>query len=212
MTLNKCIDYVVLRNFGSFPYEYDLTEHGDIDFLVSDLEEAAHVLNARKVFPESYRVHYSINVNGSSVPIDLRSLDDEYYDPYWSRDILQSRVFNCGFFIPNDEQHFYSLLYHALIHKKILSEDYNATLKSLAGNIGLDTYSSEEALEILNKFMRDKNYLYTRPEDQSVYFSWDKIKLIDQASYLFQIEARFLRQDTSGREARTKREHAYKHM
>lgn len=210
MTLNKCVDYVVLRNFGALPYGYDLTNHGDIDFLVSDLEEAAHVLNAQKIFLESYRVHYSINVNGSSVPIDLRSLDDEYYDPYWSRDILQSRVFSSGFFIPNEEQHFYSLLYHALIHKKFLSNDYNSTLQSLAGNIGLDSYSSREALEILNKFMTEKNYLYTRPEDQSVYFAWHKIKLIDQASYLFQIEARFLRQAILGREAKTKREHEYK--
>ena len=50
--------------------------------------------------------------------------------------MLANRVFYNGFYILSKKNHFYALLYHALIHKNTIKEDYIAQLKCL----GYDMY------------------------------------------------------------------------
>jgi len=188
VTMNYTSKYIVMRNFDSFPKNYDLSVHGDIDFLVSDLDETVHVLNAKKVFAEPYRVHYLVNIAGEMIPVDIRSINDNYYDPYWSEELLNTRVKKNGFFIPNQVNHFYSLLYHALIHKPAISSDYKKKFLELSNNLKIQNYSEERLFDLLNSFMEEKAYQYTRPIDLSVYFSWTKVQRTDQAAYFAKTE------------------------
>jgi hypothetical protein len=195
-TLNRTCKYVVLRNFDSFPNDYNLKVHGDIDFLCSNLDAAINILNAKKIYREPHRVHFSISINNETVPIDIRTLDDDYYDPYWSRDILQSRVKRNGFFIPSDEQHFYSLAYHALIHKREISQDYLEKFTKLSSKCGLPDYKQQKLITLLQSFMEKNDYLFVRPKDLSVYFAWNKISHIDQAQYFSKVEKTLLDQNS----------------
>ena len=182
-TLNRTLDsYVVLRNFEGFPESYRLDIHGDIDFLVSNVDEAAYMLNASRVFPQDYRVHYFLNINNQIVPIDLRYIDDHYHDPYWSRKILLERVLENGFYVPDTENYFYSLLYHALIHKPEVASDYEEKLANLAAASRIEGYSPNTRLELLKRYMSEKGYNFFRPKDHSVYFAWDRVERIDKAT------------------------------
>jgi hypothetical protein len=158
------IEYVVLRNFDGMPENYYSESHGDIDLLVNcDPKEVAFVINASPVFKQKYRVHYKVNIDNESIRFDIRHVGDNYYDKHWEKTILKNRIFKGSFFIPCTEDLKYSLLYHALIHKKNIANDYNLKLSKMG--FTLDNYKDD-----LQKFMEIKGYEIVEPKDLSVYF------------------------------------------
>jgi len=172
--LNQCTRTVVLRNFEAMPDEYTLAGHGDIDLLCEDPVMAAYVLGGERAFPDARRVHYYVKLGGERVPFDLRSPDDRYMEPEWSRAILQDRVLREGvFFTPPPNDYFFSLLYHAMIHKRRVSDDYLDRLIALAPGIGVSTEAVIDPAarsELMNGFMRARGYRYCSPVDPTVNF------------------------------------------
>src|SRR5690606_12360226 len=78
-------------------------------------------------------------------------------------------------YVPNDKNHFYSLMYHAFIHKPDLSEDYILKLIEISSKVGLN-YSKKSFVEFkvlddLNNFMLIHAYDYVEPLDLSVFFN-----------------------------------------
>ncbi|MBX3390063.1 MAG: hypothetical protein KF691_11505 [Phycisphaeraceae bacterium] len=171
--LDLCTRFVVLRNFESMPDRYTLEGHGDIDLLCEKPAKAAYVLDAERAFPDPRRMHYFVSVNKQRVPFDLRTPEDRYMEPEWSRAILRDRVGRDGFFVPTPNDYFYSLLYHAMIHKRRVSEDYLDRLSLLAPEVGVapaDVIDADRRAHLLNEFMRSKGYRYCSPVDTSVNF------------------------------------------
>lgn len=164
-TLNILVNYVVLRNFKGLPDKFDFRTHGDIDIL-TDMEarEVAYILGAKPVFKEKYRSHYKVNVENSTIRLDIRTTSDQYYCKSWSEDILKTRIYNNGIYIPNMENHLQSLIYHALVHKKNIPEDYQIFFKSK--NIALFDLKNN-----LNNFMKKNNYVFCEPKDLSVHYN-----------------------------------------
>ncbi|HID97393.1 MAG TPA: glycosyltransferase [Thermodesulfobacteriaceae bacterium] len=180
--LDHTIPYVILRNFDALPEQWRSETHGDIDFLVTDLDGAVYIFNAEKIFQDHYRVHFRISINGRHVPIDLRYVGDNYYDEKWQKGILNSRRKFRNFYVPSQTDHFYSLLYHALVHKAAIAEDYSVRLHALAKHIGLNTgadvfYSIRAAFDILNTFLKENSYEIVKPDDLSVYFNVSAVML-----------------------------------
>ena len=171
--LNASTEYVVLRNFESFPDSYISKEHGDIDMLVENLNLIVYLTEAKKVFNKKNRVHYTIKIKGEDVPFDFRYVGDGYYDEEWEKEILATKELNKGiFYSPNKANLFYSLLYHALIHKQKLSADYINKIALLAKQIDVELNSvinDKDSLMILDKLMNHHGYKYTVPIDNSVY-------------------------------------------
>ena len=172
--MNETLPYVVLRNFEKLPNEYISNEHGDIDLLVKDLNQTIYKTNAIKVHKDTNRVHYKINIAGKYVYFDFRSVGDNYYDENWQINILKNRRKSAGgFYIPSNEDHFYSLIYHALIHKKNISDDYPLKIKNIFKT--LINYNETECnftsyLKLLEKFLIFNGYTIVEPKDKSVYF------------------------------------------
>ena len=165
--LNSTTEYVILRNFESIPEQFNSPEHNDIDFLVSDYEEVRMILNAKPLTSSPYRVLNEVEINGILTPIDLRYIGDGYYDEKWESSILNSRIMdNKGFYKPNKENYFYSLLYHALIHKTNMSKDYKSKLNLLSEKLGINNFNRST----LDRFMNTNNYAYSLPIDKSVKF------------------------------------------
>jgi hypothetical protein len=175
--LNNSIEYVVLRNFDCLPDDYNVEGHGDIDLLVENLSYMIYLTGAKAVYPKrKYRCHYTIAINNELVPFDFRYVEDNYYDVKWELDILKTRELKKGtFYAPNNENLFYSLLYHALIHKPKVGEDYKNTLDNLKSLVPNTDYTKNETdtgfLNVLTKFMERMKYNYVVPTDTSVYFN-----------------------------------------
>ena len=180
--------YCVLRNFDDFPKLDE--EHPDIDLLVTNREEAALLLNAVKVH-DTPRVQYKTVINGVTVYLDLREVGDGYFDCKWQSRLLEDRQ-RCtekGFFIPSETNHFFSLLYHAIVHKGGVSIEYQSKLEQLAKSgkvLGVCfahsewIWNDEEALkELLGTYMKQYIYQTVQPEDPTVgFFRLDYISSI----------------------------------
>ncbi|ASR48621.1 hypothetical protein B4V02_18965 [Paenibacillus kribbensis] len=176
--LNWTTEYVVLRNFECLPNQYHLELHGDIDLLVKDAVEVSFITNATKVFLEEYRVHYQINIAGKTVLFDFRYIGDNYYCNDWEMSILRNKeLSHKGFFIPNQEDYFFSLIYHAFIHKPTIAQDYIERLIAMANQLNIEHFSyqtltnNKELKLFLDAYMSKKGYHYSVPNDLSVFFN-----------------------------------------
>ena len=170
--LNSTLDYVILRNFENFPDT--VKDHDDIDFLVRDLDKAIYITNASKVFHQIDRVHYKIKVANKDIFVDFRFLGDDYYDYNWQNNILINKVLtNNNFYRPTDENYFYSLIYHVLIHKTFIAPDYYNKLTNIykkLPNFDEKKCNFDNYLFLLESFFEKKNYFYKKPKDPSVFF------------------------------------------
>ena len=181
--LNNTIRYVVMRNHECIPHQYTVEGHGDIDLLCDNKNWMAYLTAARPVFEESYRVYHIIYIGGVEVPFDFRYIGDNYYDKPWEEDILQTRVLTRNlFYTPNSENQYYSLLYHAYIQKWQIKEDYLPKLKMYAEAIGqLFNSDSSTTIHQLDTFLRAHHYEYIKPNDLSVVYNIDKLKMSSYA-------------------------------
>jgi len=165
--INANLCYVVLRNFEDLPDHLDLSRHGDIDFLVDDRFRAKLVMDAKPLTNDPTRVHYEILVNDQAYRVDLRHVGDGYLDHSWEHHILRNReISKRGFFRPSDEDYYFSLLYHALFHKKEISDEYLKRLQRMAKDLRHPTPSEPILLEFMDKML----YRVLEPVDRSVYF------------------------------------------
>jgi hypothetical protein len=168
--LNVTSNYIILRNFECFPDQYTMEEHGDIDFLSDKPIDLAYILNGKKVYNQSFRRHYVTKIAGEDVYFDVRGIDDGYYDKEWANRILKSKEFIKNlFYVPGNNNLYYSMLYHALIHKKELSVDYFKRLNEL--NLNVEEFGFEEFVRQLKGYMADNNISFVEPKDLTVYYN-----------------------------------------
>jgi len=173
--LDQSIDYVILRNFECIPEAYHLELHGDIDLLTNNYTDMVYITNAKKVFNKPYRVHHHVTIASEQIPFDFRFVGDNYYDKQWQEDILRRKVrAEGGFWRPSEQDYFYSLLYHAAIHKKQIAQDYQERLSQMAADLGLPlnevSFRNPQTVQkVLTDFLRKHHYALTEPEDLSVH-------------------------------------------
>jgi predicted Ser/Thr protein kinase len=176
------LDYVVLRNFD------DLVENranpiSDIDILVNDFYLFKRVSGAigykhkrnRKSGPAheygGYKVAAHISISGHEIAVDIRFVGDDYYCKKWEKDMLASPVRLGGILVPGSVNLFYSLLYHALVHKRSVSHQYRQILSRLASTIGHEgelAQSDELLWTWLDEFIKSNGYEYVRPKELSI--------------------------------------------
>ncbi|WP_375239538.1 hypothetical protein [Aurantibacter sp.] len=188
--LNNSINYVVLRNFECLPNEYNVEGHGDIDVLVENENFMAYLTGAKNMSPKkSYRCNYEININNEQVPFDFRFLGDNYYDVAWEKNILETKeLAKDTFYVPNQENHFFSLLYHAVIHKRSIGKDYIKKLNSINDSFipNFKNIKSEKEYSLaLAKYLEDASYNFTTPIDKTVYFNEKNICYSDYGEHSY---------------------------
>lgn len=172
--LNSSCDYVVLRGLED--------KGGDIDLLVEDFKKVQYLLNAKKIHKQTHRCQVKTKVANSEALFDLRSVGDNYYCEKWEEDILKNRIYDeRGYFTPNKQDLFYSLIYHSLFHKKTLSNKYNETLKKLSVEINApnaEKYENPYDLYtlLLQDYMEKNDYFVSAPLDKKVKFNTTNIE------------------------------------
>lgn len=159
--------YVILRNYEEIDADnFYSSGHADIDFLTSNSRQFATIIGAVPRFTENDGIHYKVTIAGTEVVIDARSVGDGYYDTNWEREILSQRELKDNrFYIVDTQNYYYSLVYHAILQKKLLASDYLVRLNSMAESLNLQATTEQEHLKMLELFMREKGYFYTIPYD-----------------------------------------------
>lgn len=166
--LNATVNYVVLRNFENFPDDLISSDHVDVDLLTDEKFQMPFILNMEKENDENIGYKPVIKINNKKIKFDIKHIEDGYYDKKWSKNILKNKVMiDKGFFVPSDEDYFYSLLYHMLIHKNKIRKDYcdrlfniiPNTLKHEFTRADFDDFKKLDG--ILNQFMKKHGYRKT---------------------------------------------------
>lgn len=186
---NTCLNYVVLRNFEKITGKFG-REHKDIDVLTDNLNLVVNLSGYYRIFDSKKRAHYVVEIGGEAVYFDFRQVGDNYFDKKWQKDVLNNRVLENGLYIPKKEDYFYTLLYHALIHKPKISDEYLTKLSNLAeyiktGVVAADLNSSESCADTLFSYMEKHKYDILRPNDPSVFYNEKYKEAMDAEKKLF---------------------------
>ena len=100
------------------------------------------------------------------MPFDLRHVGDNYFDISMQRSILNDRVPYKNFFVPSPEHLLYSMLYHALVHKPVISNTY----KTYFEQNGVWRKDREEIEAQLMVYLEKNNFRIVPPHDHQVGF------------------------------------------
>lgn len=172
--LNGQCNYLIMRNYEDILLlGQPGKEHEDIDFLCDDCRRMVELMDARPGRRYEYGrpgfyedgIRYVISLGGRETFVDIRHVGDNYYDPAWEKEMLENKRWKEeGFFVMNEADYFYSLIYHAILQKKSLSEDYRKRLAEMASALDFLAETEEDFLGLLIKEMKEKGYRFCYPE------------------------------------------------
>ena len=155
--LNETLNYVILRSFENIPEKFS---HHDIDILTDDVKNMSNIINENSHSDGKA----SVKIGNKKILLDFRYQEGHHYDENWSRDILKRRIFHKkGFYVPCNEDYFYSLLFHTITQKHI-RDDYKEILKKLTTVIQIDQNMHlilndfNAAEKFSNKYMKKMGY------------------------------------------------------
>ncbi|MCK8043306.1 hypothetical protein MSG37_00265 [Shewanella sp. 1CM18E] len=172
--LNNTLEYCVLRNFEGFFDNMTSEDHLDIDIMARNYEEAQLILNGRELYPFSKRVANEVIVSGERVNFDIRTIGDGYMDSEFSEKLISSRyLFENIYFRPENKIYFYSLLYHALVHKERIAADYENRFEVMANNLAISGIKEQnDKLSLLKSYMGENCFEFVEPNDLSVFYNF----------------------------------------
>jgi hypothetical protein len=181
-TLNSCpkLEWMVMRNYEQMPNNLLIDEHLDIDLLVNDYFLVKNILDADSAtdhFHNSHKDAYDdggnrilnyVYINNSKVLFDFRFIGDNYYDIQFQKDMMASRIPFHNLYIPDKTYHLFSLIYHAIIHKRAISNTYTSIFISY----GIEPQDINKPFlkAVLDPFMKRHNYRYVKPEPSVGFF------------------------------------------
>lgn len=169
---NEECDWLVLRSFEYLPnslFENDK----DVDVLCRDIERFVHIMGLTK------RANgigaYQVVISGKMVPFDVRFLGDNYYDKLWQHNMLESKIYTSnGVPRMNNENYFYSLIYHSKIQEIEVKEGYKERFLVLAKALNINDFklssvnNDKYVASLLSHFMEENNYFYVEPLDKYI--------------------------------------------
>ena len=112
--MNNTERYVIIRDFDDALYKAVGNSALDIDVLTEDKRELAYTLGCDIKDDNSNLVVF---VNNEEVLIDAKDYSDNYYDNKMIEKMIDNRVLLNHYYVLEETYHYYSLLYHAILHK-----------------------------------------------------------------------------------------------
>lgn len=169
--LNYNTTYVLLRGKDSLG---DVSGgNGDIDILTTNRLEFFKLCNAnwRKIRRTS-SPSCTILIANDEITFDVIEVGDNYFGREWEQAILNKRILDENVFILDEENAFFTLLYHCLINKMNFPQKYLGEIQLLSSlNLhnpqNLDLSNEEDLLDVLGEYMFYYNYLFYRNKKKS---------------------------------------------
>ena len=186
-SLNSNVKYAVLRNFEDLSLEISSSLHPDIDLLCEDAKELIEAARSEHRGKKSrHPAHQKIMIRNKVIAVDVRSTGDGYYDARWEKAMLDTRILRDGMYVLENREYFYSLLYHVLIQKAEVSEEYFNRLIKMAEDCVISV-DKNSFLPCLESYMRENGYYYTYPASCATNFFVDKVdnSLIEKNPYKY---------------------------
>lgn len=173
--LNDNCKYLVLRNWDNiFMDSINTDGHEDIDIMCYSLSDFVSLTGATRIHNEKTRDNFVVHWDGDLIRFDVRWVGDGYYPKLMEIEMLNNRVLNNqNIYVPVQKDYYYSLLYHALIQKPYLSEEYKNKLNLLRKQFGDNdvSLSENDLIQSLQLFIKDNNMRIVLPRDPGVFLN-----------------------------------------
>lgn len=178
--LNENCKYLVLRNWDDvFNEKVYGDTHEDIDILCEDIESFKKLTNAHNLHKRIDRDNYVVTIGDMIVRFDVRHIGDEYYPKEWQQMMLERRNKSGDIFVPEKEDYLYSLIYHALLQKRSMSDEYRFKIFNLLDEEVLDRTNTERyLLDKLKVFIKNHGYVVNIPTDPGVFVNYSNMKYL----------------------------------
>lgn len=167
-------EYVILRNYEDFDNLEFLKSHPDIDLLCRSRETLVDKLSLKSRRKKEDGIHYKLSVAGVEVAVDLRCVGDGYLDARWEDTILRNRISRQDYYVMDEKNYFYSLLYHVILQKDSVAEDYVNRLQRMSETLSIP-FSFEQKEEVLDAYMANQGYQYCYPEFLGTIFHKERV-------------------------------------
>lgn len=167
------MNYLVLRNYENMlSPKLFVGSHADVDLLCEKSKDIVKILNAiptRKDYDEILGdgIHYSLIIGDERVSFDLRQVGDGYYCDKWEKDLLRRKKRHNCFYVMDDEDYFYTLIYHAILQKRHFSNEYKLRLSQMADSLQIQMNRYDEGcfISVLENYMRLNDYRFVYSND-----------------------------------------------
>lgn len=173
--LNDRCTYIVLRNWDNLAEDgvYE-NGHEDIDILCENLDQFVSLTKAERIHPEENRDNFIVPCGAIKIRIDARWVGDGYFPMEMEKTMLENRVYDQrGFYIPSQIDNYYSLSYHALIQKPLLSNEYKKRISKLRQPLFGTGIPLTEAIILndLRTYLNTNHWEVEYPNDPGVYLN-----------------------------------------
>ena len=165
----KKLKYVVLRDQKSNKEDLDiLTNNYYLFKRLVDCHSYKKNLNlisnsGDPVEENGIKVSNYVMIKNKALYLDVRYINDDYYDVKWQKKILENRKYVSGYFVPNSENKLYTLIYHIVYHKGYIDKKYIKILKK-----NLKNFNFLSIKDKVDRYLKLKNYKLTRPKDLTI--------------------------------------------
>lgn len=177
--LNNTVNYVVLRGKNELLNNQFSDEHRDVDLLIDDYENTKYVINGISCCSRT-RPHEKLTIAGYDYFLDLWPVQKRYFDPIWCQEMLSDKVLTKGYFFLDEKNEFYTLLYHCLIYKNKIADDYKQRISELQNRLSLNETDLHKALV---GFLKQNSYeIYFSPLDSSLNVHTENINIKEYAT------------------------------
>ena len=164
--LNNTVRYAVMRGYGEMATGYFI-DHGDTDIMTDDYDNLWLIVNSPKKYANTLKPKAYVQIGDNSYLLDIWNCGNNgynYFDPTWTRKMLDTAIEWNGMKILNPENDFYCLLYHCLTNKGYIADDYLKKLQRYKQEFGL---TETDWNKILVKFLKENQFEVIRPKDTS---------------------------------------------
>lgn len=163
--VEKDCRYVILRSYEHLHEKSFLGSGKDIDILCENPKEFLQAICAEVQSDKDDGFHYKIVVGEKNIPIDIIPSGVGYYCQEWEKHMLKCRrqAENGKWYVLEKKDYCFSLLYHVLIHKAVITEKDIYKCQEVFKRYRCGLPDNNKLNKYMGKYMKVMKYQYTVP-------------------------------------------------
>ena len=177
--LNECDEYVVLRNSDNISLQYYQNNKGDIDLLVKDRNRCQYILGDLSCIDSETKDDSKVSIDNKVILFELYEAGHNLFDPNYEKHLFEHKVLKSNMYCLPNELEFYTLLYHALLFHKNLSDKHNKRITAIVKqqeDFQLLEITQKSLMNLLDEYFSKLGYAFLAPNDVSIYFNSELLK------------------------------------
>jgi len=183
--LNQCDDYVVLRNSDNISTEYFELNKGDVDILVKDRNRCLYLLGDLSCIDSEVNADSKVSIDNKIILFEVYEAGHNLFENNYELYLFDNRVSKGNMYCLPKELEFYTLIYHALVFHKNLSNKHNDRISKLIkeqNKFQNLEVNQKNLAKILKVFFKKLGFAFIPPNNSGIFFNFNLFK--DEVNFI----------------------------